>query len=251
MSVYYVSGVPYTSELYHHGILGQKWGIRRYQNEDGSLTELGRIRYSQSPRNYKKDLNRLERQYAEAVGREDMANFGVNHYNRKAEKIYKRETGRSDLFDGSSLDVMIKKANQLSEKSRNKLLKIAPKILNEYNVQQEAIKQQRAIESDLNRLMASALSQNYSVTLTPKALSTQSRIDQLNSFMWGLPYRIVESYIREGNLFVPGYKYNVSKNTEFGATQGRMTVRNPSAYQQRLMENSIILRNRSRSKAYR
>lgn len=34
-----------SSELYHHGIKGQKWGIRRYQNEDGSLTEEGRKRY--------------------------------------------------------------------------------------------------------------------------------------------------------------------------------------------------------------
>ena len=28
--------------LSHHGILGQKWGIRRYQNEDGSLTNAGK-----------------------------------------------------------------------------------------------------------------------------------------------------------------------------------------------------------------
>lgn len=31
-------------ELYHHGIKGQKWGIRRYQNPDGTLTALGRKR---------------------------------------------------------------------------------------------------------------------------------------------------------------------------------------------------------------
>lgn len=31
-----------TSEVYHHGIKGQKWGVRRYQNSDGTLTELGR-----------------------------------------------------------------------------------------------------------------------------------------------------------------------------------------------------------------
>ena len=34
-----------TSELYHHGIKGQKWGQRRYQNADGSLTALGAQRY--------------------------------------------------------------------------------------------------------------------------------------------------------------------------------------------------------------
>ena len=34
-----------TNELYHFGIKGQKWGIRRYQNEDGSLTPAGKKRY--------------------------------------------------------------------------------------------------------------------------------------------------------------------------------------------------------------
>lgn len=33
--------------LVHHGVAGMHWGVRRYQNEDGSLTDAGRKRYNQ------------------------------------------------------------------------------------------------------------------------------------------------------------------------------------------------------------
>ncbi len=47
MPIYYVGSMPYSDELFHHGIKGQKWGIRRYQNADGTLTPAGKQRYGE------------------------------------------------------------------------------------------------------------------------------------------------------------------------------------------------------------
>lgn len=45
MNVYYIAGFPVSDELWHYGVTGQKHGVRRYQNTDGSYTALGRRHY--------------------------------------------------------------------------------------------------------------------------------------------------------------------------------------------------------------
>lgn len=50
MNDYLAYRVKYSNELYHYGVKGQKWGIRRYQNPNGTLTEEGKIRYGVDPK---------------------------------------------------------------------------------------------------------------------------------------------------------------------------------------------------------
>lgn len=53
------------NELKHYGVLGMKWGVRRYQNKDGSLTSAGKKKYqanesdSSVTKKVKKDLSTL------------------------------------------------------------------------------------------------------------------------------------------------------------------------------------------------
>ena len=81
------------SELYHHGIKGQKWGIRRFQNPDGTLTAEGRARYvdasghltSKGRKAYAKEQRKLQKL-------SNRANLGkqaelVNRYG-KAAKVF-------------------------------------------------------------------------------------------------------------------------------------------------------------------
>lgn len=71
-----------SDELYHHGIKGQRWGIRRYQNADGTLTDAGKKRYGDHVENVSK--KRLTKQIGNALS---SGNSTAQEYVNKQSKM--------------------------------------------------------------------------------------------------------------------------------------------------------------------
>ena len=81
-------GVIIHSELSHHGIKGQKWGVRRYENSDGTLTEAGKKRYRKPKGGYRIPRSRSDaiaiikdaREEAQKKGASISRGFSLNGY---------------------------------------------------------------------------------------------------------------------------------------------------------------------------
>lgn len=79
--------------LAHHGILGQKWGIRRYQNENGSLTKEGKQRYREEKYNqyYDEDINDGFFAKMKAKRKARTATMLANQYSKHDAKLDKKK----------------------------------------------------------------------------------------------------------------------------------------------------------------
>lgn len=83
--------------LQHHGILGQKWGVRRFQNEDGSLTDEGRLRYGSKERRGSSEMNeRMQKKMRRRLvsGLKNLESFEPSKYLSKYEAESKRKSDK-------------------------------------------------------------------------------------------------------------------------------------------------------------
>lgn len=98
----------YSDELYHYGIKGQKWGVRRFQNPDGSLTPAGVVRYRKhdTARSvYTKAVRqepRITANVISAAKNSGVKLYGLNH-RLKTKASIQRKIGKKMEEDGLSL----------------------------------------------------------------------------------------------------------------------------------------------------
>ena len=121
-------------ELYHHGIIGQKWGVRRYQNSDGSLTSEGRQRYGGKSSITQQETNTVLNEAGKITRSTSDASKSINKI-KKSEEAKKKEKEKTE-------EDAPKKVEEMSDKELREFL-------NRYDMEQRYYKIQNKDKEDI------------------------------------------------------------------------------------------------------
>lgn len=100
--------------LYHSGIKGMKWGQRRYQNEDGTLTPAGKIRYGKQAA---KQINKLKRNAAHKYLTAYPYIQETDRLTAKAVKLRGKQDKYQELGKAKKAEKLEAKVNKLMNKA--------------------------------------------------------------------------------------------------------------------------------------
>ncbi len=120
---------PSSDELYHYGIIGMKWGIRRYQNPDGSLTPAGRRRLEKQDTKWAKKKSSKITAQAKKLSQRELDVYGnyllklpnarnangklsaktVNAYNRKMAELMSQKVSEIRAPSGRVVSFVAKR----------------------------------------------------------------------------------------------------------------------------------------------
>jgi hypothetical protein len=129
-------------ELYHYGVKGMRWGVRRYRNSDGSLTPAGSRRRKQLERVLERNVRSQTKTDNKLLNaRAKNRNRFESRYDKKLAKTAKRldrlsKKKKSKLKDFDEGTKAIRKAQKIGNENHNKFLELKIKAISDPTIKQ-------------------------------------------------------------------------------------------------------------------